>query len=163
MSRSLLMTTIILAVTILVGCGAKEETVKGVVEEVRITSSVVSGIDSSGDAVGGAIAGGLIAGPVGAVVGAAIGSSGSHTIVQGELLACKFIAQVENRSVAFTFTGNWSSTQKASLLRKGDRINIRKLTWASDEPYESYNEKIEYRWYYNNNNNSFKKGEILPR
>lgn len=120
-----LLTVVILAF-VLAGCANERESITGVVENVRITSSVTQQA-SGDDAVGGAIVGGLIAGTVGAVVGAAAGSSGGKVTVVQNVEACAFVATVDGKKITFTAIDKRKALS-CSLLREGDRINIIKVS-----------------------------------
>jgi outer membrane lipoprotein SlyB len=110
----------------------------GEITEVRLSSSIQQN-NGSGNAVGGAIAGAVVAGPIGAIIGAAAGSDADRVVVSGELLGCKFVARMSDKTfVTFTVTkeDGQEYLSKCSLFRKGDRLTFR-----------SYDHGLSYEWH----------------
>lgn len=117
------------------------ETIVGTVETVRIASVMEKQESGHDDVVGGAIVGGLVAGPVGAVVGAIAGKGKSKVVLVEKTKMCKFTAQIDKVSVAYTpysVFGPSSDVILCSMFRVGDKVNVEKITLRDGT--------IQYRW-----------------
>jgi outer membrane lipoprotein SlyB len=161
MKKTSLMLGVVLLIFIITGCREATWTKSvGVVEDVRIITSVTEKVKdegNSGDAIGGAIMGAFVAGPTGAIVGSVAGASSKNeqnVSVVTEILGCMFILEMDDgKKVKFVQTSKiWppEALEYSVLLKKGDRLNV-VVTPSS------------YCWFYvPTNYTNYLEGEVLP-
>jgi len=105
------------------------------VSDIRLVQNTRVVGNSNGDPVGGALIGGAIAGKTGAVIGAAVGSERQSASSVYEVTACSFSVEADGHQLVFRTVDDGQQTKYCSLLREGDSISIKKISWSNGFKY----------------------------